>query len=118
MAWCKTCRNSRRRSAARRISRWCAPTPVACGEAAKATFARRGTMAAMSGLDEPGDMDHIPSADDIPSQEARRLLFPDGHFYSPIVDIDDVSARCHEIWPVTAVASGVDFNDAAQQALL
>lgn len=55
--------------------------------------------------------------DDPPSQR-KRLLFPDGHFYSPVVDIDDVSVRCHAIWPVNPVAGGIDFNDASQRALL
>jgi hypothetical protein len=57
-------------------------------------------------------------SDETESQRQRRLQFPDGHFYSPIVDVDDVSARCHEIWPVTASVRGIDFNDAAQRALL
>jgi hypothetical protein len=67
----------------------------------------------MNRASEPDD-----PLDETPSQQQRHLQFPDGHFYSPIVDFDDVSARCHEIWPVTASVRGIDFNDAAQRALL
>ena len=48
----------------------------------------------------------------------RQDLFPDGHFYSPIVDIDDVTNRCHAIWPVNPVAGGIDFNDASHRKFL
>jgi hypothetical protein len=50
---------------------------------------------------------------------ARRTAYwPDGHFYSPIVDTKDVAARAAEIWPERPVVLGVDWNDASHEALL
>lgn len=44
--------------------------------------------------------------------------FPDGHFYSPIVDVRDVFARRDEIWPERPTLLGIDFNDASHRAIL
>jgi hypothetical protein len=44
--------------------------------------------------------------------------FPDGHFYSPVVDADDVVARQGEIWPEHPVALGIDWNDAHHERVL
>ncbi|MCB1607736.1 MAG: class I SAM-dependent methyltransferase [Xanthomonadales bacterium] len=44
--------------------------------------------------------------------------YPDGHFYSPVVNTADIDARQAEIWPAQPELLGIDFNDAAQQALL
>jgi hypothetical protein len=37
--------------------------------------------------------------------------FPPGHFYSPVVDRDDVAARGEQIWPDEPMCLGIDFDD-------
>ncbi len=49
---------------------------------------------------------------------ARRPAHANGHFYSPIVDTDDIEARRAAIWPASPQVLGVDFNDASQQHIL
>lgn len=51
---------------------------------------------------------------------ARRQppAYPHGHFYSPIVDTAALAARRDAIWPANPRALGIDFNDAAQVAVL
>ncbi len=45
--------------------------------------------------------------------------FPDGHFYSPVPDFDDLRRRKRELWPDKAVQlPGVDLDLAGQVALL
>jgi hypothetical protein len=45
--------------------------------------------------------------------------FPDGHFYSPVVDVADVAQRRTEIWPEgRCELPGIDFNHSAQLAFL
>lgn len=46
------------------------------------------------------------------------MLFPPGHFYSPIADPDDIRAREQAIWSVAKDMPGIDFNEDAQLALL
>jgi predicted O-methyltransferase YrrM len=46
------------------------------------------------------------------------LLFPIGHFYSPIADPDDLRAREQRIWTNTDDMSGIDLNVEGQLALL
>src|SRR3954471_23192050 len=53
-----------------------------------------------------------------PTIRRRARLFPDGHFYSPVVDIDEICHRCHAIWPAQPTALGIDFNDASHRELL
>ena len=36
--------------------------------------------------------------------------FPNGHFYSPVVDINTLSDRIDKIWPTTPKIDGIDFN--------
>jgi hypothetical protein len=50
--------------------------------------------------------------------EKPAVAFPDGHFYSPVVDPADVAARGREIWPEQPVALGIDWNDAFQARVL
>jgi len=38
--------------------------------------------------------------------------FPDGHFYSPTIDPEDLQKRKHEIWQRDPVVRGIDFNEA------
>ena len=44
--------------------------------------------------------------------------FPDGHFYSPIIDREDLQSRQAEVWPEQPEVVGIDFNDASHQQIL
>lgn len=44
--------------------------------------------------------------------------FPPGHFYSPIVDVEQLRSEVDRIWPANPVVLGIDFNDASHQHLL
>jgi len=44
--------------------------------------------------------------------------YPDGHFYSPVVDTSAVAARRETIWPAAPQVAGIDFNDAGQVQVL
>lgn len=46
------------------------------------------------------------------------LPFPPGHFYSPIVNIDDVKKYEEKIWPQMPVILGIDFNDTSHLEFL
>lgn len=48
----------------------------------------------------------------------RRAAFPDGHFYSPVVDVADVQARQQQIWPAQPEVLGIDWNDGHHRHLL
>jgi hypothetical protein len=45
-------------------------------------------------------------------------LFPAGHFYSPIVDVDELRARQAQVWPPQPRVLGIDFNDAHHERVL
>lgn len=49
---------------------------------------------------------------------SRSALFPDGHFYSPVVDVEQVQADEQRIWPESEVVPGVDLNHASHRHLL
>lgn len=44
--------------------------------------------------------------------------FPDGHFYSPIVNFKDAKNSEARIWPEKPKVLGIDFNDASHKNLL
>ena len=44
--------------------------------------------------------------------------FPNGHFYSPVIDPAEVRASATRIWPTNPDARGIDFNEGAQRQLL
>lgn len=48
----------------------------------------------------------------------RPPAHPDGHFYSPIVDTDDLAARADALWPAQPTLAGIDFDDASHAVLL
>lgn len=48
----------------------------------------------------------------------RPASHPDGHFYSPVVDPDEIAQRRHEIWPAQPFVAGVDFDDEAHRRVL
>src|SRR4029453_13110976 len=39
-----------------------------------------------------------------------KSLFPAGHFYSPIVDVDELRAQESRVWPAGGKVLGTDFN--------
>ena len=47
-----------------------------------------------------------------------KTLFPNGHFYSPVVDPDSIKARTGEIWDGRQTIMGVDFDHAGHVKLL
>src|SRR5205809_242183 len=47
-----------------------------------------------------------------------QTLFPAGHFYSPIVDVDELRAREAYVWPSEPSILGIDFNDAHHERVL
>jgi hypothetical protein len=52
------------------------------------------------------------------SDKVPPLLFPLGHFYSPVADPDDVRAREGRLWSRADEMHGIDLNVTAQLALL
>jgi predicted O-methyltransferase YrrM len=48
------------------------------------------------------------------------MFFPEGHYYSPVVNVDEVKARENEIWQRDSPTSlpGIDLNENAQLALI
>jgi len=46
------------------------------------------------------------------------LRFPDGHFYSPTVDFEELALRKAQIWPRDPVVHGIDFDDASHLRIL
>ena len=49
---------------------------------------------------------------------SRPPRYPDGHFYSPVVDTAAVAARRDTIWPAQPRLAGIDFNDAGHLQVL
>lgn len=49
---------------------------------------------------------------------SRAAAHPDGHFYSPVVDPDELSKRRDELWPARPEVLGIDFNDASHLRIL
>lgn len=47
-----------------------------------------------------------------------KTLFPPGHFYSPIVDADDLRTQEARVWPVEPKVLGIDFNDVHHERVL
>ena len=41
-----------------------------------------------------------------------------GHFYSPIVDLEDAKTRSSQIWPPNPLVLGVEFNDESHLNIL
>lgn len=58
------------------------------------------------------------TADSLPVVPTIPLLFPIGHFYSPIADPVDIKAREEKLWAVRDHMPGIDLNDAEQLDLL
>lgn len=47
-----------------------------------------------------------------------RKAFADGHFYSPVVNTEEIGVDATRIWPVAPAVAGIDFNDVEQQRWL
>jgi len=43
---------------------------------------------------------------------------PEGHFYSPIVNLDEVKQAESRIWPEKPHVIGIDFNDQSHDDIL
>jgi hypothetical protein len=44
--------------------------------------------------------------------------YPNGHFYSPVIDPDEVEAAADRIWPAAPSVVGVDFNPDSHREIL
>jgi predicted O-methyltransferase YrrM len=49
---------------------------------------------------------------------SRPSAYPDGHFYSPVVDPAEIDARQPAIWPAEPRVLGIDFNDPSHLGVL
>lgn len=52
------------------------------------------------------------------SPVAKPNRYPDGHFYSPTVDFDEVTRDAARIWPERLEVLGIDFNDDSHRQVL
>ncbi|MGH8029205.1 MAG: class I SAM-dependent methyltransferase [Arenimonas sp.] len=50
--------------------------------------------------------------------KGQHLPFPPGHFYSPIVEPNEVARRSDAVWPAQPVVAGIDFDPAGHAHLL
>lgn len=50
--------------------------------------------------------------------ETPKTLFPPGHFYSPVVDVDELRREQARVWPAKPQVLGIDFNDAYHERVL
>lgn len=53
-----------------------------------------------------------------PAPATTKTLFPAGHFYSPVVDVDELRREQARIWPARPEVRGIDFNDAHHERVL
>ena len=59
-----------------------------------------------------------PLRTEIHDNEKRATFVPPGHFYSPIADVGDLSARRNAVWPAAPSVLGIDFNDDSHRHVL
>lgn len=52
------------------------------------------------------------------TNQAKPAAFPDGHFYSPVVDVADIESRRDQIWPAEPEVLGIDFNHERQHEII
>jgi hypothetical protein len=52
------------------------------------------------------------------ARAALKMLFPLGHFYSPIVDVTELRSQQARVWPAKPEVLGIDFNDAHHEQVL
>jgi len=55
-----------------------------------------------------------------PNEYEKDMSFPAGHYYSPVVDVDEAKQRQDEIWKKHTPFSipGIDLNESGQVALI
>ena len=51
-------------------------------------------------------------------QDPARTTHPNGHFYSPIGNRDDLLPMAEKIWPANPQIPGIEFNDASHKHIL
>jgi len=49
---------------------------------------------------------------------ATATLFPPGHFYSPVANVEELRAEEQRIWPDRPTVLGIDFDDASHERVL
>lgn len=74
------------------------------------------TSADGSAGDAQSGADEIEAAEQLPYRIP--VAYPDGHFYSPVVNTPDIHGRQAAIWPAQPDNLGIAFNDDGQQRLL
>lgn len=52
------------------------------------------------------------------SKASATTLFPSGHFYSPVADVEELRAQEQRIWPDRPTVLGIDFDDASHERVL
>ena len=57
----------------------------------------------------------MPSESEAPAPPIKSA-YPDGHFYSPVVDPASLDAR--SLWPANPSVLGLDFDDASHERIL
>jgi predicted O-methyltransferase YrrM len=62
-----------------------------------------------------GSMDHGEGG---PLRTDRKPFAPDGHYHSPVVNLDEVERDQERIWPAAPELQGIDFNRAAHEHFL
>ena len=53
-----------------------------------------------------------------PKASATATLFPPGHFYSPVANVEELRAQEQRIWPDRPTVLGIDFDDASHERVL
>jgi len=96
-----------------------APAPVVIAEPTPAPTVAQPTAApTVAQATAPGGAAAAPLAPAAPEAQGISLLFPPGHFYSPIADPADIRAREARIWAAADHLPGIDLRVEAQLALL
>ena len=82
------------------------------------TFQSTATESLIEGDEVPVTEPELIEQQETAVHEGISLLFPIGHFYSPIADPVDISARADKIWNNTTTLQGIDLNVDQQLSLL
>ena len=61
-----------------------------------------------------------PARDGVAGEPASTTTtaHPNGHFYSPVVDTEELRSRTEELWPAAPKIAGIDFNDVSHEDIL
>jgi predicted O-methyltransferase YrrM len=66
----------------------------------------------------PAPDDAVPPPPPEITEPSIRTSHPNGHFYSPVVDPDEIARDADRIWPVHPEIPGIDFDDASHIRML